>query len=243
MSDEIKVTEKSRSGFKKALIGILIAVLVLIIGGAVCLISIPIIVENKVKERLESMVTTESSLSTKVLLSTLEASSELVTSKMTLVGYAEYDDEGVPVINKGDFVMIYKSTVKAGIDVKDVRFAVDDAERKLYIYVPNAEILDVKVLPDSIKYFDESFSLFNTDKKEDALDAQAKAEKDAEKEAIDTGILEMADNQSETLVRGILEGVAQGYEMKFMRSVEDLNKKQAEIDAAQAETTGTEASE
>ena len=119
----------------------------------------------------------EATLSAEAISAKLESSSELVTSKVTLKGIAEYSDEGWYVFNKGDFVMVYQAEVKAGIDVKKVRFAVDDANKTVYIYVPNSEILSIKVLPDKIKYYNESFTLFNFDEKNDANKAQSLAGK------------------------------------------------------------------
>jgi hypothetical protein len=130
--------------------------------------------------------------------------------------------------------MIYKATVKAGVNVKEIKSAIDNTERVVYIYVPDAEVLDVKVIPDSVKYYDKSFVLFNKDSMEDSLKAQQQAEEDAKTEALGTGILDVADKQSETLVRGILQGVTEGYEMKFMRTLESINNKAAEIEANQA---------
>ena len=74
-------------------------------------------------------------------------SKKKIPKQLTLTGFAEYSDGGWYVFNKGDFVMVYESEVKAGIDIKKVRFAVDDDNKIVYIYVPDAEILDVKVLP------------------------------------------------------------------------------------------------
>ena len=92
----------------------------------------------------------------------------------------------------------------------------------------------MKVIPDSVKYYDKSFVLFNKDSMEDSLKAQQQAEEDAKTEALGTGILDVADKQSETLVKGILQGVTEGYEMKFMRTLESINNKAAEIEANQA---------
>jgi len=73
----------------------------------------------------------------------------------------------------------------------------------------------VKVDPASIEYFDENFSLLNLDEKEDGNMAQVLAEKDAFEEASNMGILGLADQQSEALIKGILEGaVPKDYELK-----------------------------
>ena len=60
--------------------------------------------------------------------------------------------------------------------------------------------------------------LFNVNPKEDANMAQSKAEEEARKEASEMGILEMADKQSEALIKGLLENaVPDDYEFEVVR--------------------------
>ena len=141
---------------------------------------------------------------TNMLLATLEEASELTTAKFNYTGVTKYKDSGVKFLTKADFTMVYKATARIGIDVKEVEITADDAQKVVYIKIPKAEVLDVKVDASSIQYFSESFSLFNPDEKEDGNKAIALAEKEAKKEVESMGGLEMADNQAETLIRGIL---------------------------------------
>ncbi len=138
------------------------------------------------------------------LSSVLSKSSELTTSKLNYTGMTEYHDSGVKIINRSDFIMVYKATVRAGINVKDVKSEVDQEKKVITLYIPKAEIQEVKVDPKTIKYFDEDFALFNVDEKEDSNKAIALAEDAAEKEAAYMGILKLADEQSEALIKGIL---------------------------------------
>ena len=55
-----------------------------------------------------------------------------------------------------------------------------------------------------INFYDEKFALFNVNAKEDLSRALAMAEEDAKNEAIKNGLLELAEKQSETLIKGIL---------------------------------------
>ena len=77
--------------------------------------------------------------------------------------------------------------------------------------------MDVKVHPDTIRYFNESITLFNPNEKEDSDKAQALAEQDAQTHASEMGILELANQQAETLEKGILEGCVLDYEIKFKK--------------------------
>ena len=177
------------------------------------------------KKLINGFMSAEPSLSVETITAKIEAASDLVTSKVTLKGVvAEFSDGGWWFFNKGDFVLVYTSEVKAGIDVKKVDLTVDDGQKIVYIYVPKAEILSVKILPESIKYYNESFALLNFDKKEDANRAQKMAEEVAEKDALGAGVLEAANTQSEILIRGILEEVVGNYEMRFVSSENELQR-------------------
>lgn len=148
----------------------------------------------------------------------LEKSSELITAKFNYTGMSEYEDTGIPIINKSDFVMVYKATARAGIDIKKVDVKIDNYKKIIYLTIPRAEVLDVKVDISSIKYFDEKFALLNINEKEDNNKAIALAEEAAKEEIKNIGVLEMADGQAETLIKGILEdAVPKNYDFEVIR--------------------------
>lgn len=154
-------------------------------------------------------------VSNDIVKATLEEASELTTAKLKYKGYAKYKDSGVAILNRSDFLMVYKATMRAGIDLKKVDTEVDDEKKIIWVTVPKAEIQEVKIDPSSIKYYDEKIALFNTNEKEDAIKAQELAEKEAKKEAKNLGVLELADKQAKSLIKGILEDVSNGYTIKF----------------------------
>lgn len=157
-------------------------------------------------------------LDTKYLITTLEKASELTTAKLNYTGMSEFEDQGIAIINRSDFIMVYKATARAGIDVKEVKINVDNINKVVWLTIPKAKILEVKVDSESIKYFDEKFSLFNFDDKEDANKANALAEKKAKEELSNMGVLEMADTQSEALIKGLLQDVVPNkYEIKIKK--------------------------
>ena len=145
----------------------------------------------------------------------LTKASELTTAKLNYTGMSEFKDAGIKYINRSDFVMVYHSTARAGIDMKDVKVRVDEGNKIIHIQIPKAKVLDVKIDPNSIKYYNTSFALINTNEKEDANKAQSLAEKAAMKEIEGMGILDTANTQAKTLIKGILEGVTRGYKLEF----------------------------
>lgn len=179
-------------------IGIIIIIIVVIIG--VCLF----------------LYNGKESVDTKYLIAQLEKSSELTTAKLTYKGITKYEDKGIAIINKSNFLMVYTATARAGINISDVDIDVDNIAKVVWVKVPKATILDVKVEQNDIEYFDEKFALFNFNSKEDANKAVALAEEKAKEEIAKMGILEMADAQSSALLKGLIQDlVPKGYEIKI----------------------------
>lgn len=146
-------------------------------------------------------------------------SSELTTAKYNYTGMTEYTDSGVPVVNRSDFIMVYKATARTGIDVSQVKVRVDDSKKIVYLTLPHATVQDVNVDTSSIKYFDEGFAVVNGDSKEDNNKAIDMAKKDAKEEIKTSGVLETADTQAETLIKGILQSaVPSDYTYKVTRT-------------------------
>lgn len=157
----------------------------------------------------------ESEIDTSYILAKLEKSSELTTSKLTYDGFNWYKDTGISLINRGDFMMVYTATARAGIDISKVKITTEYITKTIVISLPKAEILDIKVDPGSIKYYDEKFALFNFDKKEDANDAQKSAEEKARMDLENFGILKSADEQAEVLIKGLIQDmIPKGYSLK-----------------------------
>lgn len=160
----------------------------------------------------------EQEVDTTYLIAKLQESSELTTAKLEYTGFSKFKDDGIPIINRSDFLMVYTATARAGIDIKTVKVNADKITKTIWITIPKAKILDVNVDPNEIKYYDEGFALFNVNEKEDSNKAQALAEKKAEKELSKMGILKMADDQAETLLKGLLQGsIPNGYKLKVKK--------------------------
>jgi len=165
-------------------------------------------------------------ITNKYLEGILQKSSDLTTAKFKYTGWTKYEDDGIiPFVTKGGFIMVYKATASAGITLSDVDVDVNNVDKTILLTIPKAEISGVYVDPSTIQYFDEKFKLLNFSQKEDANKAQALAEEEAKKEISEMGILEMADEQSAALVKGLLANVAKDYtfEVKYVET-EDTEK-------------------
>ena len=149
---------------------------------------------------------------TRVLLGVITKSSELTTAKIKFTSKTDYEDSGVAFINKSNFIMMYDAEARVGIDVEKVKVRTNNFKKIVYVEIPRAKVLDVKVDVESIQYFDEKFSLFNFNKKEDSNKAIAMAENSVEADLDKMGVIPLADKQSETLIVGLLaNAVPKGY--------------------------------
>lgn len=151
----------------------------------------------------------------KSLMERIEECSELTTAKNYYTGIARFSEGSVPLINKNGFSMKYDAVISAGFDLEKVDIDVtDDA---VTVRVPKAEILDVSIDPESLEFYDNSYSLFRTDRKEATKQALIEAEKDAEKNASEKGLLEEADKRAEVIFKGILSDGIGSREVKVER--------------------------
>ena len=219
---------KTKSGKGKIWLRLIINVLILaVFAGAI------IVFVNKCSVNKQE----EAKLTNSIIYSELKASSELTTAKIKFKDIAEYKDEGVPVLNQGNFAFLYTATARAGINLSDVKCEVDNTNKRVIIYIPKAQILDVKIDSNSLKFYNGSFALFNTDEKEDTTKAMQMAEEQSKADALETGILDLANKQSETLVKGILENVVKDYKLECYTSKEEYDKKKAELTTESTSTT------
>lgn len=131
----------------------------------------------------------------------LENASELTTQKMIYNGVIESESGGVPILTKETFLMTYKATVRAGFDVS--KTAIDVAEDKVTVTLPEMEIQEVTIDPDEIKTYTTSLTLIKPDGKAELKEALVMAEEDAKKKADEEGLLEAADANAETLVKNL----------------------------------------
>lgn len=207
---EVEIKEKQRKFSFKKVIG---KILKNKIGRIICIVLVVAIALSVVAI---CSYEPEQTVDTTYIIAKLEKSSELTTAKLNYTGMSEFKDKGIAFISKSDFIMVYEATARAGIDVKEIKVKADDKNHIIWLTIPEAKILDVKVDMNKIKYFDEKFSLFNVDAKEDANKANALAEEEAKKELASMGILEMANEQAEALIKGLIQDVVpKNYEIKI----------------------------
>lgn len=132
----------------------------------------------------------------------LSKCSDLTTARLDYRGIIKYEEGDIQYINKKSFSMIYDAHIKAGIDLSQAKVSVKD--KKITVSIPEPEIQDISVDPDSLEFYDEKLALFNWTKKQDTQKAMEKAEEDATEKAAQTDLLTQADAQAKTVITTLL---------------------------------------
>ena len=128
----------------------------------------------------------------------LQNIAELSTAEMIYSSLYTVTEGKIPFLTQKGFSMVYTATVRAGIDISGMAVAVDD--KRVIVTLPKAEILMLKVDPESIQFYDEKHALFNWDKKTDVTSAIAIAESDTREKADTDGLLEQASQRAAYIV-------------------------------------------
>ena len=155
---------------------------------------------------------------TEVVKTTLSKASDLTAGKMKLEGIVQYDDQGIPVLTQGKFNLYYTATIRAGIDVKDIKInSIDNENKRIKVTIPKAKVLDTPNV-EVDKTENTNFVLFDLDQKEDYTKAVKDAKENCLKRVEVDSLLELADTQSESLIRGILNTGFPEYEIQVIKT-------------------------
>ena len=160
----------------------------------------------------------------------LEAGSELTTAKYIYSGIMDYSEGRVPIFNRTSFSMYYEATVRAGIiDTSEIGIEVGDGT--VTVTLPASRIIDVHIHPDSLRFFDQKDSIIHTNSREQVATVLDMVESDAQ-QADMSELLDLADEQLESVVRGLLADVVGDYEIVFVHEERtDSTAKHAQIDS------------
>lgn len=112
------------------------------------------------------------------------------------------------VLTKSEIIYGYEGAIKAGIQFKDIKIDVQEAEdiTKIYVHLPAVQIFSNELDNDSLVVYAESLSNFNKVSFKDLNLDQIKIKKEAEEDAIENGLLERAKENSKSIIRSTIEG-------------------------------------
>ena len=132
------------------------------------------------------------------LETTLEDAAELTTQKMIISDVFRSTKGTIPLINKNRFLVQYKTTSTAGLDVQNAKI----------------KETDDKIKSSDLKIYDTNFAIMSVDK-EAVMELVGEAEKKAKKkaESDEYRFLENADANAKKVIKGMFENVADGREV------------------------------
>lgn len=148
-----------------------------------------------------------------VVTKQLKACSDLATSKMMYRGLVTYTSGNIELWDKKSFQMIYDAEIKAGVDMSEADVSMDG--KRIEISLPKATIQDVSIDPDSVKIYDQKYSLLNWSDRSDTSAAMSEAKADAREAAEKSDMTGQADTQARAIVKqmfAVIDG-QDGYEV------------------------------
>ena len=102
--------------------------------------------------------------------------------------------------------------MKAGIkNLTDVDVLQD--ENKIIIKLPDIEITAIEIDNNSFRKLDETNNIFNPISVDDLNDAQKELKDNMYNQALEKGILDMARNNAETVILGVIKGTKNDHEI------------------------------
>lgn len=141
-----------------------------------------------------------------ILKERLQTIGELATAKYYYTNMGRYENtlqlggKDIPFTQKM-FIISYDGTIKAGVQVKDIRVTLDG--RKIRVTIPAAQILSHEVDMQSVTVFDEKNSIFNGLATGDVTKFLDEQNSLMEERAVESGILADAQENAEVSLRAL----------------------------------------
>lgn len=151
----------------------------------------------------------------------LTPAAELATVKYFYTEMGRFEESSdfygwkVPFTKKV-FIISYNGTVKAGVDLQQMRPELQQEQQKVIIHLPKVKILSHEVDEDSIEVFDESRNIFNPIRITDYTQFSSDQREKTENQAIQNGLLEEAERKTQEVIRGLIgDLLPEGWEIDF----------------------------
>ena len=109
---------------------------------------------------------------------------------------------GLPIPFTSSTVLYsYEGIIKAGIQFSSVEITQNPNQKKVYVRMPDAEILSTELDNDSFLVYDEHYSIFNMFTFQDFNISTAGAKSTAKASAIENGLLDRANENAKTIIK------------------------------------------
>ena len=195
---------------KKRGLGFLNKLLLALLAIAVIVAVVALLLPKLVPSLYESG---ERTITSNTIKNSFESIAELSVEEYNFTNIGKFNEDnseilgiGVPLTGK-NFLITYDGTVKAGIrDINKVDVDVDDSARTITVDIPDTEVLESSIDPNSIEQYDQSFNPLNQLEVKDTAEFLSSEESKAE----DSGLLDRAENRSRELFTQQVQALAKG---------------------------------
>lgn len=104
-------------------------------------------------------------------------------------------------------LVTYDGTIKAGINLSEIKFDVNENSRIITVTLPKSRVLDNYIPQETINVLEVKNGLFNTVTFDDYNKFISQEKKVMEEKAVDMGLLKDADKEAKATVEAFLKGI------------------------------------
>ena len=204
---------------KNILRGVCVILIMLILGGV--WISGYYSAKQKAEKEVIVLNPVNSEIVSKVISEKTTEIGELATAEYAFTTAARFTDtKHIAVLpaswTQKSFIQKWDGVIKAGIRLENVDVSVKNAV--VTITLPHAEILSYEDDKNSVEILDEKSGLFNPISVNDKVKFDKTMEDDMRKRALDSGLLNKAEQNAENVISNLLRASVKGineYEIRF----------------------------
>lgn len=179
---------------------------------------------ERLSDEHEKMIRTYTGVSTEVDLNLLTMKvaeiAELATMEYRYTDAGRFSDSKelfgfeVPLLKKS-FVAKWDGIIKAGIDMNQIVYSIDEENHVLLVRLPEATILSHEIVDGTIETLDETKNVFNPIKVSDIRGFDAECKEEMAKRAIESGLLEKARENAENVISKMFYQTPSIYTIQF----------------------------
>lgn len=120
----------------------------------------------------------------------------------------------------------YNVVIKAGFDFAEIKYDVDEENKKISVEMPEARILSSEIDQDSLEIYVEDESIFNNFTLEERNDEDKKMVEKAKRTSVENGLLENARSNAEVIIKGFFSNQydMDEFEIEFTHKISDEEK-------------------
>ena len=110
-------------------------------------------------------------------------------------------------ITESSYLASYDGVISAGLDFEKISVEKNDEERIITIRLPKSEVKYMQIDPESFVLYSEKEGLGNKISLSDYNDSLIELEKNAEKKAVDRGLLKCADDNAKLVISNFVNSL------------------------------------